>query len=206
MRVRGYIRVSTEEQADSRLGLEAQRHAIERAVSLRGWELLCIHEDAGLSGKSMKRPALASALSLIQPGEALMVSKLDRLSRSVHDASGLMERAVSDGWALVSLDPEVDMTTPYGRAMAQMAVVFAELERGLISQRTREALAMRRARGEYIGGKRWIDGELGVRIRAMRETMTLDQICRALTTEEIPTPRGGRKWRPSSIQKVLARA
>ena len=111
MKVHGYIRVSTEEQADSRLGLEAQRHAIERAVSLRGWELLCVHEDAGLSGKGMKRPALASALSLIQPGEALMVSKLDRLSRSVHDASGLMEEAVSAGWALVSLDP--DLGTPW---------------------------------------------------------------------------------------------
>jgi DNA invertase Pin-like site-specific DNA recombinase len=206
MQVRGYIRVSTGEQADSRLGLEAQYHALRSTGERRGWTFLAIHEDAGLSGSTLERPALTEALSLIQPGQGLVVSRLDRLSRSIHDASGLMQRALNEGWSLISLDLETDMSTPQGRAMAQVNAVFTELERGLISQRTKEALAARKARGERVGGKPWITGELAERIRAMRETMTLDQICRALAAEEIPTPRGGRKWRPSSIQKVLARA
>ena len=72
--------------------------------------------------------------------------KLDRLTRSVHDATGLMQRSENSGWGLVALDAPVDTTTPAGRAMAQILSVFAELERRLIGERTKAALAIKRIR------------------------------------------------------------
>src|SRR5437870_658735 len=110
----GYVRVSTEEQASSGLGLAAQRAAIEAECERRGVPLLEVFEDRGLSAKSLHRPALQEALALLDSGEAnvLVVSKLDRLTRSVHDASGLMLRAERSGWGLVALDVAVDTTTP----------------------------------------------------------------------------------------------
>src|SRR5437879_13813020 len=95
-RVVGYIRVSTSEQADSGAGLGAQRSGITAAWISRGWQLVGIHEDAAASGKSLAgRPALQAALDIVEKDEAsaLVVAKLDRLSRSILDFAGLMERS-----------------------------------------------------------------------------------------------------------------
>lgn len=105
------------------------------------------------------------------------MSRLDRLSRSVHDCSGLMRVALDGGWSLVSLDPQVDMTMPYGRAMAHMAMVFAELERELISQRIKEALAIKRLDSVRLGRPLAVPNH--VRERIVRERVdgaTLRQI------------------------------
>src|SRR5437016_12318168 len=89
-RVVGYVRVSTDEQAHSALGLKAQRSAIRSEVQRRSWTLVAIHADAGVSGKSLHRPGIEAALKTIAAGEAsvLMVAKLDRLSRSLADFAG----------------------------------------------------------------------------------------------------------------------
>ena len=95
-----------------------------------------MHTDAGVSGKSLVRPALTAALADLDAGHGnvLMVSKLDRLTRSVHDASGLMQRSEKAGWGLVALDAPVDTTSPSGRAMAQISQCFrrtrATVDRG----------------------------------------------------------------------------
>lgn len=145
-----YTRVST---ADQENGVEAQRNAIERAASGPGWVIYewCADE---CSGATVERPGLDRALELVQLGPiaGIVVAKLDRLTRSVLDAATLFKRAASEDWAIISLAPAVDMTTPYGKAMAQMAVVFAELERELIGQRTSEALQAKIARGEPVNG------------------------------------------------------
>src|SRR5438445_8838364 len=115
-RVVGYVRVSTEEQAHSGAGLRAQRTAIRSESERRGWELVAIHEDAGVSGKAMaNRPALGAALSALEAREAdaLVVAKLDRLSRSLPDAAALLARSAREGWRLVALDLGVDTTTPH---------------------------------------------------------------------------------------------
>src|ERR1700730_10653270 len=90
-RVVGYVRVSTDEQADSGLGLAAQRTTVAAEAERRGWTLVAVHEDA-LSGKSLDRPGLAAALAAIEAGEAagIVVAKLDRLSRSLKDFALLM--------------------------------------------------------------------------------------------------------------------
>src|SRR4051812_22324091 len=92
MQAVGYVRVSTSEQADSGLGLQAQRSAIKAEAKRRGWALVGIEEDAGASGKSMAgRAGLEAALALVESGqaEALVVAKLDRLSRSLLDFAAL---------------------------------------------------------------------------------------------------------------------
>ncbi len=111
----GYMRVSTAEQSESGLGLAAQHAAIEAECQQRGWELIQVLSDAGVSGKSTKnRPALTEALRLVEGGEAeaVVVSKLDRLSRSLRDFAALMERARAKRWNLVALDLGVDLSSP----------------------------------------------------------------------------------------------
>src|SRR4051794_32111797 len=103
LRVVGYIRVSTEEQASSGAGLEAQRAAVVAEAKQRGWELAHVFEDAGLSGKSLKgRPGLSAAIEAVERGgaQALVVAKLDRLSRSLLDFAELMDRARRQSWSL----------------------------------------------------------------------------------------------------------
>src|SRR5215471_19737094 len=116
MRVIGYVRVSTEEQALSGASLDAQRRAIAAECKRRGWELVETIEDAGYSAKDLKRPGVQEALRALEAGEAkaLVVAKLDRLSRSMLDFAALMATAQKQNWALVALDCAVDTTTPAG--------------------------------------------------------------------------------------------
>ncbi len=102
----GYIRCSTEEQADSRAGLDAQRSAILAEAQRRGWDEadLTFVEDAGFSGKNLDRPGIEAALDALRHRKAdtLVVSKLDRLSRSLVDFAGLMDRASREKWAAMA--------------------------------------------------------------------------------------------------------
>jgi DNA invertase Pin-like site-specific DNA recombinase len=130
------------------------RSAIEAEVPRRGWTLLRIYEDAGASGKAMNgRPGLQEALAAVEQGDAqgLVVAKLDRLSRSLLDFAELMERARKRGWNLAALDLGLDLSTPSGEMMAPVLASFARYERRLISQRTRDALAIVKQNGSKSG-------------------------------------------------------
>src|SRR5256714_1695847 len=153
MQVLGYVRVSTDEQRSSGAGLAAQRAAIGAECRRRGWTLVQVMEAAGYSAKDLRRPGVKIARETLRRGEAgaLVVAKLDRLSRSMLDFTAVMAKASKQGWALVALDCAVDTTTPAGEAMANMLATFAQFERRLISQRTRDALAVKRAEGVRIG-------------------------------------------------------
>src|SRR5262245_946959 len=135
----GYVRVSSEEQADSGLGLEAQRHRIDDFCRLKGFDLASIFEDAGVSGGKplSTRPAGARLLADVHKTKAVViVAKFDRLFRSAADAAVTIADFDKRGLELVAIAEGFDMTNPYGRAMAQMASVFAELERAMIRERT----------------------------------------------------------------------
>lgn len=202
-----YVRVSTEEQADSRLGLEAQRAAIALECERRGWEIVQTFEDAGASGKSMAgRPALAEALLAVQSGRAgaLVVAKLDRLSRSLLDFAALMERARREGWALVALDLGVDTSSPSGELMAHVMATFAQFERRLIGQRTKDALAVRRSQGVRLGRPRLLSQAVVDRIAAERAGgASLRTIAARLNGEGVPTAQGGAQWHASTVRAVL---
>ena len=205
----GYLRVSTEDQADSRAGLEAQRAAILAEAERRGWRLLEVIEDAGYSGKDLRRPGIAAALEAMRAHRAdtLVVAKLDRLSRSILDFAALMDRATRERWALVALDLGVDTTTPAGEAMANVMATFAQFERRLIGQRTKEALAQKRAAGVRLGRPPTLPEALRQRIaRERAKGQTLAAIADMLTVEGVPTAQGGRRWYPSTVRAVLASA
>jgi DNA invertase Pin-like site-specific DNA recombinase len=206
LRVVGYVRVSTEEQQDSGAGLEVQRAQIRAEASRRSWRLIAIREDAA-SGKSMvTRAGLQIALRDIESGgaEALVVAKLDRLSRSILDFASLMERSRRGGWALVALDLGVDTTTPQGEMVANVMASFAQFERKLIGQRTREALAVKRMSGVRLGRPPILDEKVRQRIRRQRlRGRTLAAIAGDLNADAVPTAHGGRRWHVSTVQSVL---
>jgi len=206
LRLVGYVRVSTAEQADSRAGLEAQLATITRETERRCWKLVHVYEDAGASGKSLKRPGLMAAIEAIERGEAegLVVAKLDRLSRSLLDFAGLMEQARKRDWSLVALDLGVDTSTPSGEMMASVLATFAQFERRLIGQRTKDALAIRRAQGVRLGRPREVDAVAVERIRELRRGgETLAAIARTLNAEGIASPRNGH-WYASGVRRVIS--
>lgn len=207
LRVIGYLRVSTAEQACSGLGLEAQRRGIEAECRRRGWELVRVAEDAGLSGAALaKRPALANALASLAAGEAdvLMAHRLDRVSRSVLDFHTLLARAQREGWRMALLECGLDTTTPHGEAMVGVSAVFSQLERRLISQRTSAALAAKKAAGARLGRPRTLPAAVVERIAAERAAgATLWSIADRLTAENVRTAHGGGRWWPSTVRGVL---
>jgi DNA invertase Pin-like site-specific DNA recombinase len=210
-RVIAYTRVSTSEQADSGAGLEAQRAAILAEAERRGWQEadLTFVEDAGYSGKDLNRPGIAAALDALRHhrADALVVSKLDRLSRSMLDFAGLMDRASREKWALVALDVGVDTTTPQGEMVAAVMAVFAQFERRLIGERTKAALAVKKAAGVRLGRPRLIPEEIVARIAAERSSgATLRAIADGLNRDGVPTSMGGRRWWVATVQGVLAQA
>jgi DNA invertase Pin-like site-specific DNA recombinase len=209
LRVLGYVRVSTQEQGKSGAGLAAQRSAIRKACEERGWELVEVVEDKGFSAKSLERPGITGVLEQLDNGSAgaLVVAKLDRLSRSLLDFAGLMERARRQGWALVALDLGVDTSTPAGEMMANVLATFAQFERRMIGQRTKDALAQKRAAGVRLGRPRNLPDDVVRRILEQRaERLTLQAIADGLNADRVPTAQGGALWRPSSVRSVIASA
>jgi len=204
--VLGYVRVSTDEQADSGAGLEAQRTAILAECERRGWELAEIVEDAGYSAKDLRRPGIIDVLERLARGEAgtLVVAKLDRLSRSVLDFAGLMARSQKEGWALVALDLGVDTTTPQGELMAGVMSQFAQFERRLIGQRTKEALAVKKAQGVQLGRPRSLPFDVLARITSERAAgASLAAIAGRLNDEGVATAQGGARWYPATVKAIL---
>lgn len=204
--IRTYIRCSTEEQANSRLGLEAQSEALRLAADRRGWTIDREYIDAGHTGAHMRRPALTRLLRQVRRGDIVMFLRLDRISRSVADFGTLIDRSRAGGWAIVCLDPDLDLTTPNGELVANVLVSVAQWERRITSQRTREALAARRARGLPVGTIPQTPPHVEARVLELRaEGHTLAGICALLNNDLVPAPRGG-TWRTSTVGKIVRRA
>lgn len=205
MEVIGYLRVSTEEQASSGLGLEAQRARITAEATHKGWQVRWL-VDEGYSAKNLHRPAMREALRLLAAHEAdaLVVAKLDRFSRSVVDFSQTLILARKQGWAVVLLDLGVDTTTPNGKLVGGLMAQIAEWERDIIAQRTKEALAAAKSRGQRLGRPRATPDDVVAQVVGLHETgMSLRSIARSLTDSAVPTTRGAAEWRASSVRRVL---
>jgi DNA invertase Pin-like site-specific DNA recombinase len=209
VKVIGYVRVSKEDRQGNGASPEAQRSAIKAEADRRGWRVKWI-EDKGISGRSLQRPGIKQALALLANGRAaaIIVARLDRLSRSVHDFSGLINRSHKEGWALVILDPNLDTSTPSGKAMAHMFATFSEYERELIGQRTKEALAVKRAQGVRLGRPPTIPAATVRKIQRLRsQGLTLQAIADRLNVAGTPTPptHNGSRWYANTVRRVLAR-
>lgn len=198
----GYTRVSTDEQVNG-YGLDAQRDTLEQEAARRGWTVEHF-ADEGVSGKSIG-PKLQEVLQLLASGQGdgLVVAKLDRLSRSIVNASNIIESAQRQGWSLVILDLGVDLTTAAGRMQAMMLVNFAQYERELISERTKSALAAKKRRGEPIGRPRVATPSVVRRIVKLRNAgNTYDAIASTLTSEKVLSPLGKPSWQPSTVRRI----
>lgn len=224
----GYIRVSTVEQAREGVSLDAQRSKLTSYCAAMELDLVAIRVDAGASAKSLrKRPGLAAALADLEAGRAggLVVTKLDRLTRSVVDLGHLLERYFATRFELTSIGDSLDTRSAAGRLVLNVLGSVSQWEREAIGERTREGLAELKAQGVRLGGvalgwrrtdaldaegrKVWAQdpAELATaeRIRSLRAAgASLRAICDALDAEGRPTKRGGR-WAPQTVSQVLRR-
>lgn len=152
----GYVRVSTEKQAEKGISLEAQQAKIEAYATLYDLEIVEVVIDAGASAKSLDREGLQRALGLLKSGkaEALVVIKLDRLTRSVVDLGELIrDYFAGDKWSLLSVNEHVDTKTASGRLVLQILGCVSAWERESAGERTRAALQHKASIGEYVGGE-----------------------------------------------------
>ncbi len=150
-----YIRVSTDKQADEGVSLAAQREKLRAYASLYDLEIVAYVEDAGASAKTLDREGLQRALAMLDAGEAdaLLVAKLDRLTRSVRDLDTLLSAHFAEGRRdLLSVAENIDTRSAAGRLVLNILASVSQWEREAIGERTREALAHKKARGERVGG------------------------------------------------------
>ncbi len=148
----GYIRVSTDGQAQDGVSLDAQRAKIEAWAMLNDYELTAVHVDAGISGKSaLNRPGLQDALNDCRKDSALVVYSLSRLARSTKDTIEISDRLAKSGADLVSLSEKIDTTTAAGKMVFRMLAVLAEFERDQIVERTVTAMQFKKSKGERVG-------------------------------------------------------
>jgi len=151
-----YLRVSLEKQADRGVSLDAQRAKVAAYAELYDLELVEVIVDAGASAKTLDRPGLAQALGMLRAGkaDALLVVKLDRLTRSVRDLGELVERYFAPGKAaLLSVGEQIDTRSAAGRLVLNVLASVSQWERETIGERTAAAMAHKAACGEYTGGE-----------------------------------------------------
>lgn len=208
-RVVGYVRVSTVEQGDSGLGLAAQLHTVEAEANRRGWGRIGVVSEVASAASVHRRPLLADVLDLLDRGEAdvLVVAKLDRLARSTLDFAKIMERSYAAGWALVVLDLGIDTATPAGRMVASVVAATAQYERDLVRQRTRDALAAKKAQGHRLGRPSALDAITLDRIVGRRAAgLTLRAIAAELEDAGVLTPTGRTHWSAQQVSQALGTA
>jgi site-specific DNA recombinase len=153
-RVVGYARVSTKTQAENGVSLEIQESRIRTYCGLYNLDLTeVIAEDA--SGATLNRPGIQRVIAMLKAGEVggLVVTKLDRLSRSPSDVADLIKKYFKNGMTLSSVTEQVDTRSANGKLFLGMIMQVAEWEREIIVERTTEALAHKRSKGERVSNQ-----------------------------------------------------
>lgn len=221
----GYVRVSTEEQAREGVSLEAQESKIRAYAELHDLDLVAVVRDEGLSGKNLRRPGVQAVLDAVKRGEVehVIVSRLDRLTRSVRNLLEVIEDVLKPAGAQFhSLSETIDTSTPQGGFFLTLMGAMAQMEREMIGERVREALAYKLEVGEYLGaaplGFEAVETPEGRKLAEVEEEQqavsrarelraqgfTLRQVAEVLTREGFNTKRGG-QWYACTVQKVLSR-
>ena len=223
MRAIGYIRVSTDKQADRGVSLDAQSEKVRAMAVVQGAELVDVIVDAGESAKSLSRPGMARLLFLVDTGavDTVIIAKLDRLTRSVKDLAELLERLTKHGVSLVSVAESLDTGSAAGRLVLNIMTAVSQWEREAIGERTRDAMRHKKSKLEFVGNapygyrqaadKRHVEPEPGEqaileRIHRLRKTgKSLRKIADQLNQLKIRT-RQGSPWRHEYIARLLKAA
>jgi DNA invertase Pin-like site-specific DNA recombinase len=219
MKAIGYVRVSTEKQADRGVSLDAQAQKIRAMSVVHSAELLEIIVDGGESAKSLQRPGMERLLALVdgKKVQAVIVAKLDRLTRSVKDLCELLERFERRGVALISVAESLDTSSAAGRLVLNIMTAVSQWEREAIGERTRDAMHHKRTNGERVGNIQFgyrlgTDGkhlepdpaeqEVLDDIRQLRQDgHTLRGIAAALNHRALRTRRGS-AWRLEHVARI----
>lgn len=220
MKAIGYVRVSTDKQADRGFSLEAQAEKIRAMAVVHNAELLDIIVDGGESAKSLQRPGMERLLALVdgKKVQAVVVAKLDRLTPSVKDLCELLERFERRGVTLISVAESLDTSSAAGRLVLNIMTAVSQWEREAIGERTRDAMNHKRTNGERVGNIRFgyrlgADGkhvepdpaeqEVLREIHGLRQSgHTMRGIAAALNRRALRTRRGS-AWRLESVARVL---
>ena len=222
-----YYRVSTDQQGRSGLGLEAQKASVAQLIERQGGVLAAEFEEVE-SGKRSDRKQLAAALAACRARRAtLVIAKLDRLARNTTFLLTTVE-GLGDGGVLFCDLPDIP-SGPMGRFFLTLMAAVAELEAGLISQRTKAALAAAKARGVKLGNPKLVRGSRSA-ARAGREAQieravehagdvmpfidaarragatSLREIAAALTARGVQPPSGGEAWHATQVRRLMIRA
>lgn len=221
-----YLRVSTDEQADSGLGIAAQRARCEAQALVKGWPAPAEYKDEGISGTiapGPRRPGLAQLLVDVAAGlvNAVIVLDLSRLARSVKLVTSTIDELDAAGAAFVSCKENFDTSTAMGRAMLGIVAVFGQLERDLTSERTVAALAERGKQHGYKSGRLpygyrrqpgheliEVDDQAAAHVRAIFAQRAAGASMRAIAGQLAqlgPAPRGER-WHATTIKTILDNA
>lgn len=201
-----YRRVSTNEQANSGAGLWAQEQVLRQWAEANGKTLIWLEDEGYSAGKMDNRPALQRGLDLIRAKQAggIVVSKLDRLSRSMLDFCLLMDESQRSGFDIIALDFGLDTRTPSGKLMVGILALFAQFERDMIKMRTRDGLAAKRAQGVRLGAPTQASAELIAKVWALwRQHEGYSAVAKALNGQQVPTATGNGKWWPDSVRKLM---
>ena len=207
-RVISYARVSTGGQAASGLGTEAQHRAVRAAAAGQGWRIVDICTDAAVSAtvEPARRPELGAAIERLDAGKADVIAavRLDRFVRSIRDLQNLLDLSAKGGWEFVCLDVPISSDVPAGVFMRNVVGAFNELERSLISGRTKAALAVARSQGKRLGRPSQQSPEAKKLATALRaEGLSLHKIAIALEEAGLCTATGKTVWSPSSVRGLL---
>jgi site-specific DNA recombinase len=216
-RIVGYIRVSTDKQATEGNSLEAQRARLEAYATAMQLEIVAFEVDAGLSAKSLERPGLQRALARLDAFEAdaILVVKLDRLTRSVRDLLTLIDTYFRDGQhELLSIGESIDTRSAAGRMILKILTTIGEWEREAIGERTAAVMQHMKSQGEFTGGwppfgYRVVDGRLEpdaieqALIERARAFRSAGMSLRAVAAELGPNNRTGRAFDPKQIARML---
>jgi DNA invertase Pin-like site-specific DNA recombinase len=200
-------RVSTEDQGKSGLGLDAQLHTCDEAISKRGWDSIAVFTEvmSAFTKPLAKRPAALDAIDLVRSTNGiLVVAKGDRLSRRMKERLELIEQSQDEGWGIFLCDlPEADPTTAGGWLMQSMFAMLAEYERRIISERTSDAMhALIRAGGK-VGRPRETDAGAAARATVLRDAgMGWTAIARVLDAEGFTPPRGA-LWNRNTVRHMV---
>jgi DNA invertase Pin-like site-specific DNA recombinase len=222
MKAIGYVRVSTEKQADFGVSLEAQTEKVRAMAVVQGAELVDVITDAGESAKSLNRPGMARLMSLVDSAavDTVIIAKLDRLTRSVADLAELLKRFERRGVSLVSVADSLDTRSAAGRLVLNIMVSVSQWEREAIGERTRDAMGHMKASGERVGNiafgyQAGVAGRLEVnpheqeimgRVKELREGgYTLREIASELNRQGYTTRRGS-AWRHEYVAGILKAA
>jgi DNA invertase Pin-like site-specific DNA recombinase len=220
VRAIGYIRVSTDKQAEQGHSLDAQRAKLEAYASLYDLELVEVIVDEGASAKNLDRPELPRVLSALAEGraDAVLVTKLDRLTRSVRDLGELMERSQREGWSIRSVGEQLDTASAAGRLVVNILGAVSQWEREAIGERTSAAMQQMKREGLHTGGKvpfgyDCVEGKLVINeaqqtvIAEMRRRRANGESLRTIAswlTEEGHLPASGR-WHAETVKTVIER-